>query len=203
VLFFTFTVAVKAQSCEQHSDLCHIVSRFVQVLLTLHAPLFDRLPFLKHKHPNFLEQILPHMKLEFYAATEYVVWQNDISSQMYFIGAKRCPQRVCASVNNRSMCHIHRRCDVTKQQTGMHRAGSVAASSRTLDSPLDLCHMVMQQKECLKFESTRRRVAGGHVRGCSILQTPAYQHSISSLVAVTVKPTSPVVTFIQQHLTAS
>jgi signal-transduction protein with cAMP-binding, CBS, and nucleotidyltransferase domain len=55
------------------------------VLLTIHAKLLEQLPFLKDKHPQFLEQILMLMKLEFYAPNEYVVWQNDLSSDMYFV----------------------------------------------------------------------------------------------------------------------
>lgn len=57
----------------------------LQVLLTLHARMFDRLPFLHDKHPQFLEQILPLLKLEFYASGEHVLWQHDISTEMYFV----------------------------------------------------------------------------------------------------------------------
>ena len=55
------------------------------MLLTLHAHMLDRLPFLHAKHPQFLEQILPLLKLEFHASNEVVLWQHDISSEMYFV----------------------------------------------------------------------------------------------------------------------
>lgn len=35
-----------------------------QVLLILHAEIFDKIPFFKDKHPQFLEQLIPHLKLE-------------------------------------------------------------------------------------------------------------------------------------------
>ena len=47
--------------------------------------MFDKLPFFKDKHPQLLQTLLPHMKLEYYMANEYVVWQNDRSTQMFFI----------------------------------------------------------------------------------------------------------------------
>eukprot|EP00892_Ulva_mutabilis_P001042 jgi/Ulvmu1/10939/UM007_0118.1 len=56
-----------------------------QVLLILHAEIFDKIPFFKDKHPQFLEQLIPHLKLEFYAASDYVLWEEDISTEMYFI----------------------------------------------------------------------------------------------------------------------
>ena len=58
----------------------------LQVLLTMHANLFDRLPFLNNKHPQFLEQLIPHLKLEYYTSGEYVIWQGDHSTDMYFVG---------------------------------------------------------------------------------------------------------------------
>ena len=64
---------------------CQSARTCLQVLLTVNAKLFDKLPFLKDKHPQFLEMILPLMKLEFYAANEYVVWQDDMSTEMYFV----------------------------------------------------------------------------------------------------------------------
>jgi Ion channel len=57
----------------------------LQVILTLNAPLFDKLPFFKHKHPQLLQHLLPHLKLEYYIASEYVIWQDDRSTEMYFI----------------------------------------------------------------------------------------------------------------------
>lgn len=70
----------------------------MQVLLTMHANLFDRLPFLKNKHPQFLEQLIPHLKLEFYSSGEYVIWQGDHSSDMYFVGEGLLEVRVTVDV---------------------------------------------------------------------------------------------------------
>lgn len=36
----------------------------MQVLLILHADIFDKIPFFKDKHPQFLEQLIPCLKLE-------------------------------------------------------------------------------------------------------------------------------------------
>jgi signal-transduction protein with cAMP-binding, CBS, and nucleotidyltransferase domain len=69
------------------------------VLLTLHAGLFDKLPFFKNKHPQFLERVIPQLKLEFYAASEYVVWQNDMSTEMYFITEGMLEARVSIQVD--------------------------------------------------------------------------------------------------------
>lgn len=55
------------------------------MLLTLHVHLFDRLPFFRSQPAEFLQHVLPEMKLEYYAASEYVVWQGDAGTEMYFI----------------------------------------------------------------------------------------------------------------------
>lgn len=65
--------------------LCNQLRCCVQVLLTLHAKLLDKIPFFNNKHPQFLEYLIPNLKLEYYAAAEFVIWQNDHSSEMYFI----------------------------------------------------------------------------------------------------------------------
>lgn len=57
----------------------------LQVLLTLHAELFDKLPFFRNQPAQFLQQLLPDLKLEYYAASEYVIWQGDLSTEMYFV----------------------------------------------------------------------------------------------------------------------
>ena len=58
---------------------------YLQVLLTLHAELFDKLPFFRDQPAQFLQHLLPELKLEYYAASEYVIWQGDVSTEMYFI----------------------------------------------------------------------------------------------------------------------
>lgn len=67
----------------------------MQVILTLHAPVFDKIPFFKDKHPQLLQNLLPHLKLEYYMAHEYVVWQNDRSTRMFFISEGMVEARVC------------------------------------------------------------------------------------------------------------
>ena len=57
----------------------------VQVLLTLHAQLFDKVPFFRDQPAQFMQHLLPELKLEYYAASEYVLWQGDVSTEMYFI----------------------------------------------------------------------------------------------------------------------
>lgn len=57
----------------------------IQVLLTVHADLFDRIPFFCGRHPQFLAQIMPHILLEYYDASEYVMWEGDHSTEMYFV----------------------------------------------------------------------------------------------------------------------
>ena len=63
---------------------CHFLDG-LQVLLTLHAELFDKLPFFRDQPAQFLQHLLPELKLEYYAASEYVIWQGDVSTEMYFI----------------------------------------------------------------------------------------------------------------------
>jgi signal-transduction protein with cAMP-binding, CBS, and nucleotidyltransferase domain len=57
----------------------------MQVLLTLHAELFDKLPIFRDQPAHFLQCLLPELKLEYYAASEYVIWEGDASTEMYFI----------------------------------------------------------------------------------------------------------------------
>eukprot|EP00892_Ulva_mutabilis_P011685 jgi/Ulvmu1/888/UM100_0043.1 len=69
-----------------------------QVLLTMHANLFDKLPFMHSKHPQFLEQLIPFLKLEYYSSGEYVIWQGDQSTDMYFVGEGLLEVRVNVDV---------------------------------------------------------------------------------------------------------
>lgn len=55
------------------------------MLLTVHAKVLDKIPFFKNKHPQFLECLIPKLKLEYYAAAEFVIWQHDHSTEVYFI----------------------------------------------------------------------------------------------------------------------
>jgi hypothetical protein len=47
----------------------------VQVILTLNAPLFDKVPAFKTMHPQLLHTLLLQLELEYYIANEYVIWQ--------------------------------------------------------------------------------------------------------------------------------
>jgi hypothetical protein len=81
----------KVTPATSSGDESHNATRFdrlapnVQVMLTLHASLVDRLPFFKNRHPQVLEAMISRLKLEFYAQGEYVIWQDDHSTEMYFI----------------------------------------------------------------------------------------------------------------------
>lgn len=66
-------------------QLCNRPSVFEQVLLTLHADIFDRIPFFCGRHPQFLAEIMPHLQLEYYTASEYVMWEGDQGTEMYFV----------------------------------------------------------------------------------------------------------------------
>eukprot|EP00892_Ulva_mutabilis_P003879 jgi/Ulvmu1/1863/UM012_0019.1 len=56
-----------------------------QVLLTMNSAALDKLPFLRSKHPQFLEYALTQLKLEYYGPGECVIWQGDLSTEMYFV----------------------------------------------------------------------------------------------------------------------
>jgi hypothetical protein len=45
------------------------------VILTLNAPLFDKVPAFKTMHPQLLHTLLLQLELEYYIANEYVIWQ--------------------------------------------------------------------------------------------------------------------------------
>lgn len=77
-MWCVFAMIVWRRGCSTHAGA-------LQVLLTMHANLLDRLPFLNNKHPQFLEQLIPQLKLEYYSSGEYVIWQGDHSSDMYFV----------------------------------------------------------------------------------------------------------------------
>jgi CRP-like cAMP-binding protein len=67
------------------SPSVHLGVFFAQVLLTVHAELLDTIPFFCGRHPQFLAQILQHLQLEYYEASEYVMWEGDHSTEMYFV----------------------------------------------------------------------------------------------------------------------
>ena len=73
-----------------------------QVLLTVHADLFDRIPFFCGRPPQFLAEIMPHLMLEYYDASEYVIWEGDLGTEMYFVseGILEVRVRVFAKINS-------------------------------------------------------------------------------------------------------
>ena len=72
------------------------------MLLTVHADLFDRIPFFCGRPPQFLAEIMPHLMLEYYDASEYVIWEGDLGTEMYFVseGILEVRVRVFAKINS-------------------------------------------------------------------------------------------------------
>lgn len=105
-----FAVLVRRRRSSTHAGA-------LQVLLTMHANLLDRLPFLNNKHPQFLEQLIPQLKLEYYSSGEYVIWQGDHSTDMYFVAEGLLEVRVTvdepATTSPRCACSLTAACSFT------------------------------------------------------------------------------------------
>lgn len=104
------------------------VGRVVQVLLTMHARLFEQLPFLQDKHPQFLEHLLLVLQVEFYAPNEHVLWQHDIASDMYFVAEGMLEIRV-------NVTQGRARSPGASPPASRMRGRLFAMSSRTLSRP--------------------------------------------------------------------
>jgi hypothetical protein len=55
------------------------------VVLHIFKDTLERVPFFCNKHPQFISQIVSYLNLELYSAGDYVVRQDDVGTNMYFI----------------------------------------------------------------------------------------------------------------------
>lgn len=55
------------------------------MLLSLHSHLFHLFPILQTQTAQCLQSLLHAIQIEYYMASECVVWEGECSSEMYFI----------------------------------------------------------------------------------------------------------------------
>lgn len=70
------------------------------LVLSLHAATVERVPFLRHKHPQFIASVVLAFKLEFYGVDEYIIKQVLLSPD-------QINSLIVESCNDGFICVLH------------------------------------------------------------------------------------------------